>query len=199
MWRRKLTASIVKCSSSPCSSQAAARTVRSKSVCCVSVGVNAREVVRPRQQRCGGVEGVAVERLRPPQRPPRLERGAHAAPEEPVAVGPRPRGKTGAEAVLGLLREHDGDVVRQCRVERARRTFGGGPPSPGSSRPVRSRARRCRSGRRRRARPSQGRPRRAPRETPSTVRSPGCRAQPRNPVPSYSSVSFRVFATGSHL
>ena len=31
---------------------------------------------------------------------------------------------------------------------------------------------------------------RASRTTPSTVRRPGCRAQPRNPVPSYSSVSF---------
>ena len=32
----------------------------------------------------------------------------------------------------------------------------------------------------------------ASRATPSTVRSPGCRAQPRNPVPSYSSVSLSV-------
>ena len=41
MWRRKLSASIVKWSSSPCSSHAAASTVRSNSLCCVSVGVKA--------------------------------------------------------------------------------------------------------------------------------------------------------------
>ena len=61
MWRRKLTASIVKWSSSPCSSQAAARTVRSKGV----LGLRRREggeVVRPGQERRGGVERIAVER-----------------------------------------------------------------------------------------------------------------------------------------
>ena len=46
------------------------------------------EVVRPGQQRRGGVQGGAVERLRSPQRPALLERGAHAPTQDAVAVRP---------------------------------------------------------------------------------------------------------------
>ena len=70
------------------------------------------EVVRPRQQRRGGVQGGAVERLRPPQRPARLERGAHTAPQDPVAVGTRPRREARVEVRRRLFRRDHDDVVR---------------------------------------------------------------------------------------
>ena len=121
MWRTKLTASIVKCSSSPSSSQAAARTVRSKSRWFVSVGVKAVKSCVPGNTRRGGVQGGAVQLHRPPERPALLERRADAAPQDAVAVGTRGRREARVEVRRGLVRRDHRDVGRQRRVQRLRR------------------------------------------------------------------------------
>ena len=91
-----------------------------------------------------------------------------------------------------LLGRDDGDVLRQRRVQRLGRALHRRAAARRRrSRRWRARARRCRCG------PATARPldaakvaASASRRTPSTVRRPGCIAQPRNPVPSYASVSF---------
>ena len=131
MWRRKLTASIVKWSSSPCSSQAAARTVRSKSLCSVSVGVKAVKSCVAGQQRRGGVEGGTVDGLRPPERTARLEGRADASAQEPVAVGARRRREARVEVRRGVRRRRSRrrPPAARCSAPSAARRAGGPPAS----------------------------------------------------------------------
>ena len=75
MWRMNVSASIQKASTSPGSSTHSARnTSRSKRTWSVSVGRERGEVVRAGERRRAGVERLAVERARPPERAVLLER-----------------------------------------------------------------------------------------------------------------------------
>ena len=197
MWRRKLTASIVKCNSSPCSSQAAARTVRSKRRV---LGLRRREgceVVRP-----GSSAAAASRAARSSGFGHHSARRASKA-ERHSSAGGSGSGRRDATRRSGALKSscrllgpEDGDVVRQSCVERLAARSGGGPPSartlatwPVACTPV--------SVRPAHREPAPGAGRRASsasRSTASIVRSSGWRAQPRKPLPSYSSVSFRVFS-----
>ena len=195
MWRRKLTASIVKCSSSPCSSQAAASTVRSKSVCFVSVGVNAVKSCVPGQQRRGRVERSAVERLRPPERPALLERasGRYAAATRYRYARDRAE-KRALKSAGASSAATTATSSRQRRVECLRRPSGGGPPVDAHARHLSRRVdagvgtagdRELRPARDRRRRACRGEPSRRF-ALPAGVPSRGTR------LPSYSSVSFSV-------
>jgi hypothetical protein len=66
-------------------------------------------------------ERLAVERTRPPERAPLLERARRAPRVEPVAVGPRPGVAPGVEAVGGRFAGEQGHVRRQQRVQVAER------------------------------------------------------------------------------
>ena len=120
MWRRNESAVIVKWSSSPRRSHAAARISRTNTSCCVSVGVNAREVVLARRaQRAQSCERVDVERAAATR--------ARAAPERARARAgrgrrsgttvPSPRSARGSRRGASSAAS-DRDVVGQRRVER---------------------------------------------------------------------------------
>ena len=117
--------------------------------------------------------------------PVERRRSGRSAPSPRTARGSRPARSSAAS---------DGDVVAAapCSAPRPAASTGG-PPSACEARDLPGRVNaRCRSGRRPRGRSSRGRTASsASRTAPSTVRSPGWRAQPRNPVPSYSSVSLQ--------
>src|SRR5215213_1212461 len=75
------------------------------------------EVVRAGERRCAAVERVAVEWLRPPERPPLLERAGRGARVKAVAVGARARVAAGVEAVGGRIARERRDVGGQQRVQ----------------------------------------------------------------------------------
>ena len=158
MCRRKLSAVILKSRRRRAAPSAAAQTTRTKTSCCVSVGVNARKSCSPTSSAADACERVLVERPRPPERAPRLERRAlaraAAAGSGTCARGPRSgRGSRPAPPRRRRRRRRPAarrSAPRQPARRRAR-------PRRRRSRPGRSRGRRCRSGRRPRARPSAGR------------------------------------------
>jgi hypothetical protein len=78
------------------------------------------EVVGARQCCGAGVQGVPVDRVRPPQLPAERERRrAGVAGVDAVLVGARRRVAAGVEPIGGLLDASDADVVGQQRVDRA--------------------------------------------------------------------------------
>ena len=80
MWRMNVSASIQNARTSPGSSTHSARTTsRSKRTWSVWVGVKAVKSCRPGSAAAQRVKQVAVERSRPPQRPPTLQRARLAA------------------------------------------------------------------------------------------------------------------------
>ena len=161
--------------------------------CCVSVGVNAREVVLPEELRSRCVERVLVERTRPPERTIGAEWRSLAPVEDDVPVRAGDGGEARVEARRRLPAATTATSAGSSVFSALASRSGGGPPSasrlatcpvactPASVRPAT-------------ARPSQrgSTASRASRRAPSTVRSPGCRAHPLNPAPSYSSVSRSV-------
>ena len=124
MWRRKLSAVIVKWSSSSCSSQRGlADRCASRTSCCVSVRRERREVVLAGEQ-CGPrAQGVEIEWPRPPERAVRGKRRADAAAQNPIAIragaGREARAEPGGRVLGG---EH-GNVFGQSCVERVGRTL----------------------------------------------------------------------------
>ena len=149
------------------------------------------EVVLAVEQQRGRLERTDVHGPRPQERPPRVER--RPGRDDPVAVRPRASREARIEVLGRLHGLDDGHVLRQRRVQRLQHPLrAAGLPRPRRLRPAPSHAHRSRCARRPRAPPSEGNSTSsASRSTPSTVRRPGCRAQPRKPVPSYSSVSLR--------
>ena len=142
-----------------------------------------REVVRAGQQRRAGVQGVEVERARPPQRAAALEGRALGPVQHAVAVRARAGVAARVEAVGSRRARPHGDVVGEQRVECARRRGGS---LVGGDLPQRVHAAVRAPGHGQRHRLAQ-RPSPAPaRARPATVRSPGWRAQPANAAPSYS-------------
>ena len=164
---------------------------RGRRPCAASaVGVNARKSCSPSERRGCRVERVLVERPRHPPAAARLERRRRRAGEEPVAVAARARRVARVEVGRRLRgrRRPRSRRAGACSAPAAARS-GGGPPStstettcasawtPVSVRPATARFSTD-------ANVSAS----AARSAPSTVGSPGCAAQPRNGVPSYSSV-----------
>ena len=152
MWRRKLSAVISSSSASPRRCQAAARTSRTKTACCVSVGVKARKSCSPTGGRRSRRGARLVDRARVPPAAALLERRRRPAPPDPVAVAARPRRPAARRSRPATSSRGDHrEVVGQHRVQR----LGGavrpaGRPRRRRSPPGRARARPRRSGRRRR-------------------------------------------------
>ena len=96
MCRMNVSASIQKASTPPGSSTHSARsTSRSKRTWSVWVGVKAVKSWLPGSAAAQSSSSVAVERPRPPQRPPALERARLLAGEHAIAVGARLRRRAG--------------------------------------------------------------------------------------------------------
>ena len=151
------------------------------------------EIVRAGQQQRRAPKRLEVERARPPERTALGEGRTHPPAQHPVAVTPCARRETGAEALRRHLARTTATSGGSAALSAAVARSGGGPSAavkdatcavactPVSVRPAT-------------ARPAQAgkTASSASRRTPSLVRLPGWRAQPRNPVPSYSRVSFRM-------
>ena len=75
------------------------------------------EVVAAEQRRRAGVEALAVDPVRPPQRPAALERAGRAAGQQPVVVAARDRVAAGVEALGGRCGGGDREVARADAVE----------------------------------------------------------------------------------
>ena len=192
MLRMKASASITKASTSSLSSIHSARsTRRSKRTWSVSVGVKAVKSCVADER--GGAAGqrLAVERPRPPERAPALERARRRAQQHAVAIGAAGGVATRVEAVGRRAPR---------RARRGRPAAGRSARAPARARPRgwppgRARAPRGRSGpatvstTSRRSTVAS-----ASSSTPWTVRRPGWRAQPANSEPSYSSSSLAVSA-----
>ena len=123
MCRRKLSAAIVKWSSSPWSSQAALEDGAGEEPVLRLGRRERREVVLSRDQRSRRLERVEVERPRPPERAPVGEGRADAAAQDPVAVRAGRADEARAETLGGRLDAEDGDVGGQRRVERLGRAL----------------------------------------------------------------------------
>ena len=130
MWRRNESAVISNAitASRRARPTAPPRTVRTKPRCCVSAGVNARKSCAPSEHAGVVVQRGEVDRARPPERPPRLERRALAPPPDAVAIRPRPRVEAGAEPGRRLLGRvtatSSGSTVFSASAARS----AGGPP-----------------------------------------------------------------------
>ena len=171
---------------SPSPSQSAARTSRVKRTWSVWVGVKAVKSWVPTQGGGAGVEGGAVERVRPPEGPAPLERarasglargsdssrewrrGARRSRRDDRRGGHRDVGGLDAVEPAG---EVGGQARRRSRSSRpGRRACDAGVGAAGDGQldgPASIVASAVSS-------------------SPCTVRSPGCRAQPLKPAPSYS-------------
>ena len=151
------------------------------------------EVVPSEQERRSPFERIDVDRPRPPEDASRVQSRASVSYPYAVAVRPGSRREAGVEVLRHLLDEKRRDVLGQRGGEGLRRAcerrtalhgdarnlagrVDAGVGAPGDREPVPTADRWFRGPRAGRLRPYAG---------------PGWRAQPRNPVPSYSSVSFR--------
>jgi hypothetical protein len=76
------------------------------------------EVVLAEEERRGLRQANQVERARPPERPPPLERRVRGPVPDAVAVRTRAGGEAGVEVVCGRLRGDCRDVVRKHPVQR---------------------------------------------------------------------------------
>ena len=104
MWRRNESAVTVKWRWSPRRSHAAVADDRGrKTSCWLSAGVKAREVVLAGKERGARLERLEVDRPRPPERAPRLERRPRGAVQHEVAVRARRGREAGVEPVGGIL------------------------------------------------------------------------------------------------
>ena len=191
MWRRKLSAVISNSSASPRRCHDADCTLRTKTSCWVSVGVNARKSCSPRSSgprrrgspRRSGAEATTLGRARTATGSAAARSGSGSC-----ARGPRSgRGSRAAASSAATTATSSGSSAFSAPGARS----GGGPASTSSETtcprawtPVSVRP----------ATPSPDQPGKtlssAARTSPSTVRSPGCAAQPWKSTPSYSSVSF---------
>ena len=186
MRRMNASASIQNSSAcSPASSHSARRMLRSKRTCSVSVGVKAVKSCVPSSAAAHASQRGAVERVRPVQRAPVLERAGRLAREQAVAVGAAQGVTARVEALPRRLALEHPHVAGSTPL-RAR--AGAGSPSwlatwpractPASVRPATvSRTSRAQHPGQRLLQLALHRP------------QPGCRAQPANPQPSYSSSS----------
>ena len=157
----------------------------------------AEVVLAERAARRQACERLLVERARPPERFVSRSSGARTAPVEDDGSGrrePSPRTARGSRRGR-LLGADDGDVVRAAPRSAPRpagRPAARPPPStlatcpvactPASVRPATASPLPAREDARRAP----------PARHPRPSARPGCRAQPRKPVPSYSSVRRRV-------
>ena len=155
------------------------------------------EVVGAGQGGGAGVERRAVEPVRPPERPAALEGLGGRAGQEAVAVAARGGVAAGVEAVR---RPTSAAVTARSSgptpLRRARRSPAARPATlklatwPRAWTPVSVRPATVSSTGSRRTVAS------AVSSSPCTVRRPGCRAQPRKPLPSYS-MSSRTVGTAA--
>ena len=120
------------------------------------------EVVGADEGGGAGVERLAVDLVRPPERPAVLERARDGPGRHPVEVGARAGVEAGVEAVGDHLGAAHGDVVRASRRSGCAPGRAAAAPRCRSSPPVPGRGRRCRCGPPR----SAGSPRAAPAPAP---------------------------------
>ena len=157
-------------------------------------GREGAEVVLAEQQLGGGRERVEIDPARIPPAPAQLERRARRAAggcgSDSCASGPSgERGSRLAASSAAVAATSSGSSVFSAS---AVRSAGGPPPTstlttfPSACTPVSVRPATARFSATEKSEPS------ASPTTPSTVRKPGCAAQPWKSVPSYSSVSFSL-------
>ena len=170
-----------KTSSSPRCCQAAASTLRRKTACWVSAGVKARKSCSPSSAAAHASSSSCGDLARPVPRARRAQRRGRARAQHAVLVEPRERREARVEPLGSLRAAQHGDVRRQVRVE-GRRPRARSPGRPRPRRRVTTCAEACTPVSVRPA--TAGRPlwgqntRSASVSTPSTVRRPGCAAQP---------------------
>ena len=159
----------------------AASTMRRKTSCWVSAGVKARKSCSPSNDAGTGRERLLGDRARPVPRARRAQRGGRPRAQHAVLVAAGERREARVEPLGRVRAAQHGDIRRQVRVERRRRRARSpGPPSAAST--VTTCAEACTPVSVRPA--TAGRPlcgqntRSASVSTPSTVRRPGCAAQP---------------------
>ena len=186
MWRRNESAVISNSRLSPRSCQRASSTIRTKTSCCVSVGVKARKSCSPTIIAAAASSRPPVERPRMPERAVHLERRPRRAAPDPVAVAARPRRVARLEVRAAPPRRATtatscGSAAFSASAARS----GGGPPStstvttfasactPVSVRPATARPRGSRIDVRRA--PGSARPRRSARPAASPSRGTRCR------------------------
>ena len=127
IWRRNESAVISKSRCSPRSCQDAESTVRRKTSCWVSVGVNARKSCSPTQEVGGGGERVEIDPAGVPPASANLERRPLPPTVDAIAIAARAGGVPRMEVGRSLLRSHGRDVVGQQRVQRFGRALDGRP------------------------------------------------------------------------
>jgi hypothetical protein len=186
MCRRKLLAVSSSSSASPRRCQTALSILREKDPVLRLRRREGPEIVLAEQELRRLGEALLVERrgyhqLRFASKGEGVRRGRRGSDSS----APRPNGEHGNRARRARRRVTATSSGSSAFSASAARS-GGGPPPPGGSQPARARGRLCQCGLRPPTRSSSERPRReASRMVPSTVRRPGCAAQPLKPVPSY--------------